>query len=204
MRRVVLSLLLPVVAWLPVPVRAQAPLTLGAAATTVLRVHPTVAAAEAAVARAESGERETRAALLPAVQLDASALRFEEPMVIAPLHGFDPTHPPRFDNTLYQGAASLSYTLFDGGARRARIARADRLTAAAEAGARAAPQALLSQLAQSYLRVLAARELVAAHQARVAAMASERSRAAQTFEQGRAARLVLLPESAIPRVLDQV
>jgi len=196
MRRLLQVLLLPSLACLVSPLRAQTPLTLGDAAATVLRVHPTMAAAEAAVARAESGGREARSALLPSLQLDGSAMRFEEPMVIAPLHGFDPTHPPRFDNTLYQGAASLSYTLFDGGARRARIGRADRLTAAAEAGAAAATQALLSQLAQSYLRVLATRELVAAHRARVEAMASERSRAAQTFEQGRAARLVLLRADA--------
>jgi len=187
------------VAWLALAVSvagAQAPLTLGDAAAAVLRVHPTIAAAEAAVARAASGEREARSALLPSLQLDGSAVRFEEPMVIAPLHGFDPTHPPRFDNALYQGSASLSYVLFDGGARRARIGRADRLTVAAEAGAAGAAQALLAQLSQSYLRVLAARELVAAHRARLEAVASERGRAAQIFEQGRGARLVLLRAEA--------
>ena len=177
-------------------VRAQAPLTLGDAAAAVLRVHPTMAAAEAALARAESGEREARSALLPSLQLEGSAMRFEEPMVVAPLHGFDPTRPPLFDNTLYQGAASLSYTLFDGGARRARIGRAGQLADAAEAGAAAAAQALLVQLSQSYLRVLANRELVAAHRARVEAVGSERVRAAQLFEQGRAARLVLLRADA--------
>jgi len=178
------------------PARAQQPLTLGEAAATVLRVHPTMAAAAAAVARAESGEREAKSAWLPSLQLEGSAVRFEEPMVVAPLHGFDPMQPPLFDRTLYQGAASLSYTLFDGGARRARIGRAGDLAEAAGAGANAAAQALLAQLSQSYLRVLANRELLAAHRARVAAMVAERARAAQLFEQGRAARLVLLRADA--------
>ncbi len=198
MKRVLAAALLPSLALVAVssPLLAQAPLTLGDAAATVLRVHPTMAAAAAAVARAESGEREARSALLPSLQLDGSAVRFEEPMVVAPLHGFDPTQPPLFDNTLYQGSASLSYTLFDGGARRARIGRAGELASAAAAGAESAAQALLAQLAQSYLRVLANRELLAAHRSRIAAVTAERGRAAQLLEQGRAARLVLLRAEA--------
>lgn len=178
------------------PVVAQAPLTISDAAGAALRLHPTQEAAAGAVARAESAEREARAAYLPSLSLDASASRFEEPMVVAPLHGFDPTSPPRFDRSLYQGGVSLSYTLFDGGARGARSGRASDLTDAAEASASAAQSALVAQVSSAYLRVLAARDVVAAHRTRVGAVRSERERAAALFEQGRAPRLALLRAEA--------
>jgi outer membrane protein TolC len=123
-------------------------------------------------------------------------MRFAEPMVTAPLHGFNPQQPPIFDRTLLQGGISLGYTLFDGGARGARRARAEALMGAGEAGYTGARSELLRDVVQAYLRVSTAAELVAANAERVAALEGERDRATQLLERGSAARVVVLRAEA--------
>lgn len=170
-------------------------LTIHDAVRTALANHPAVAVAEARVARSEYVTAELRATRMPQLNLESSVNRFQEPMVVAPLHGFDPTRPPVFDRTLAQGALALNYTLLDMG-RGDRIARAARLTAAAGAEVDATLAQVIGETVRAYLRVRSAEELRDAHNKQVTALQRERDRAAQLVEQGRAARVVLLRAEA--------
>jgi outer membrane protein TolC len=181
---------------LAAPVAGQGTLTLSEAVARAERVHPAVAGAEAARARAASGAREARAARFPALALEAGGTHFEEPMLVAPFHRFDLQNLPRFETTLYQGAVSVAYTLFDGSARGARIDRAERLEEAAGAAALGARQVLAAQVAGAYLRVLALREQLDAQRGRLGAVGAEQARAALLFREGRAARLATLRADA--------
>jgi outer membrane protein TolC len=173
-------------------------LTLSAALQLALARHPSLVLADAAVESAASGVRAASSERLPLLSTDASFMRFAEPMVTAPLHGFNPLQPPSFDRTLFQGGISLGYTLFDGGARGARLSRAEALTAAGEAGAAGARLSLLSDLVRAYLRVLTTADLLDANAHRVGALEGERDRALQLLERGTAARVqVLRAEAAL-------
>jgi outer membrane protein len=181
---------------MPTYVSAQQTLTLSEAAASALARHPSALVGAAGVERAEAMQREMRSALLPGISLDGSAVRFEEPMVVAPLHGFDPTRPPVFDRTLIQGAAGLSWLAFDGGALRARIGRADAHAAAAAAADDALRQQLLVDVARAYASVVMMRDVVVAHESRLSSLEGERDRAARLLDQGRVARVVLLRADA--------
>jgi outer membrane protein TolC len=179
------------------PATAQAPpeLTLDAAVRQALHQHPALELAQANVARAASGVREAQSSRLPTLNLDANLTRFQEPMVVAPLHGLDLQNPPKFDRTLSQGTASLGYTLFDA-SRGARVERAEALEDAAQSGSVAARMQVLADVTRAFLRARTAREVAEAHERRSAALREERDRAAQLVEQGRAARVVLLRAEA--------
>jgi outer membrane protein len=185
-----------------VPARAEAAraagdrLTLQQAAAAALRAHPSVALAHAGVEQAQAGRREAQASLLPALSLESGVTQFQEPMVVAPLHGFDPANPPVFDRTLTQTSLTLGYLAFDGGARTARVRRATSVRAGALAQLDQAEQALLAEVARRYAGVLVTRELLAAHASRVDALEQERARAARLLEQGRVARVAVLRAEA--------
>ncbi len=180
--------------------RAQAAgdtaLTLSAAAAAALRTSPRVAAAQARLEGADAGAGEARSAFFPRLAMDGAATRFQEPMVVAPLHGFDPMHPPSFETTLVQGGVSLTWTLFDGGARVARVRAARRLKEAAGSGVDAASAAVVAAAADAYLRVAAAREVLASATARTRALAAERERAVRMQASGKAARVDTLRAEA--------
>lgn len=178
------------------PVWAQQTLTVQDAVSAALLVHPTIAAARAGAARAASGAREVSATLLPALMLDAQVTRFEERMVVAPLHGFDPRNPPQFDPLLLQGNVTLGYTAFDGGARGARLARAEALVSAATETVALVREQVIADVMRGYAEVLVARALSSAHAARVMALDRERVRAESLYAEGRAARLVALRAQA--------
>jgi outer membrane protein TolC len=188
--------LVALAAMAPAAARAQEPLTVREVVARALATHPAAVQAEAAVSRAEAGRREQRATLLPSLTTEVTATRFEEPMVTAPLHGFDPQQPPRFDRTLAQANLTLGYTLWDGGARDARLDRAQAQVDAASEARRAASEGLIAESVRRYAAVLTARELAAASAAAVEALASERARAARLLEQGRVARVALLRADA--------
>ena len=177
-------------------VAQEQPLTLAEVVTHALSTHPSRAQSAALVARAEAARREQRSALLPSLVTEASLTRFEEPMVVAPLHGFDPRSPPRFDRTLAQANVSLGYTVWDGGARGARLERAALQVAAARAAEEAATESLIAESVRRYAALQTARELAAASAAAVQALAAERTRAARLLEQGRVARVALLRAEA--------
>ncbi len=174
---------------------AVTPLSLDSAIASALASNPTMQAAQAQVDRAEAGQVDARSAWLPSLSLDAGVMRYQLPMVVAPLHGIDLKHLPAFDNALAQGGVSLGWTLFDA-ARGARNGRARALAGAAQSSADAATLQLMSQVARAYLRVRATREVLDAHERQVTALAGERDRAAKVLDQGRTARVTLLRAEA--------
>ncbi len=167
-----------------------------AAVARALAVHPEVGAARAAVRAADAATGEAKASRLPSLATTASVTRFQEPMVVAPLHGFDPTAPPAFDPTLEQGRLTAAWTLFDGGGRGARIRAAEAGGAAAGAGQDAARMDVIEQTLDAYLGLLSARDVLAAQRARETALDAERDRAARQVQEGSAPRLALLRAQA--------
>ena len=117
-------------------------------------------------------------------------------MVVAPLHRLDPNDPPEFDRTLAQGRLMLSWTVFEGGARRARIDAATARVQGSEAGARGARMDAILDVLDVYLRVLGAREALVAQRTHEEELESERARAEQLVAEGAAARLELLRAEA--------
>lgn len=173
-------------------------LTLRSAARTALDTHPLRGLPLAERDRAAAGVREARAAWLPRLSTEWAGTQHQEPMIVRPLHGFDPTSPPQFDRTLVQGGVSASWLLFDGGARGARVDRAEAVADVAEAGVRVAESDLLARVAITYLAVLDARAAMAAYDAHIAALESERTRVLRFEAEGRAARVeVLRAEAAL-------
>ena len=69
---------------------------------------------EAGVNAADAAVGEVSALRLPQLAFEGSATRYQEPMIVAPLHALDITRAPDFDRTLLRGTASVAYTLFDG------------------------------------------------------------------------------------------
>lgn len=178
------------------PGAAQTRFTVHDAVAGTLANHPDARAAEAARSSAAAAVGEVRATRWPAVTTDATVTRFEEPMIVAPLHAFDIASAPTFNPTLVQHRLLLTHTLFDGGRRGALIGRAQAIEATADAGAAATEMALIERTTLAYLDALIATEVVEAVDRRVAALRAERDRVEQLFNVGRAARVVLLRADA--------
>lgn len=180
----------------PLPDAGRTALTLLEAADATISRHPALAAEEARRLAAVTDVTAAGAARLPSLHLEGALNRFQEPMIIAPLHGFDPERPPEFDRTLVQGAARLRFALFDGGAggARSRAARAAERGAGARVTVRATE--LLEAVTESYVRVLAARAVEQAAETQREALEAERARAQRTVESGSAAEVEVLRASA--------
>lgn len=191
MRRALFLLLFASPAWAQTP---GGSLTLAAAARRALEVHPGVRGAAAAVAGAEAAVGEARSRWFPQLATQASLIRFEKPMVVTPIHGFDQAQLGQiaFDQTLIQGNLSLGFTLFDGGARGARIhaARADAAARGAELTATEAD--LLADVAARFLDVVTAGDVLAAQEGGVRALEAERDRVTRLVTEGEAAEVELL------------
>ncbi|MFP3941157.1 MAG: TolC family protein, partial [Thermoanaerobaculia bacterium] len=136
--------------------------------------------------RAESALAEAEAALLPRLDLTGSAVQFQEPMVVTPIHGFDPQSVPEFDETLIQGGLHLDHTLYDGGVRRGTISQRESEAGAAATGTETVEQALVARTLSTYLRILGIDATRAAADRRIDALEAERSRVEQLLEVGRA------------------
>ncbi len=175
---------------------AQSPDTSRLTLTTVveraLASYPTVAAARAARERAGAALGEAKATLLPRLSLDGSLTRFEQPMVVLPLHGFDVRNPPLFDRTLIQSGLSLSWTVFDFGGRLERVRAQRALGDAAQAAVSSAEMQLAARAVSAYIRVLTTRELLAAQDQRLSALALAADQAQQRLAAGKAARIEVL------------
>jgi outer membrane protein len=168
-------------------------LTLGRAVTRALAQYPSVAAARAVRDRALADAGDVGSQRLPRLALDASFTRFQEPMLVLPLHGFSPQMaPPLFDRTLVQGSLTASWTLFDFGQRGARLRAARALGGAAEAALGTAELQLIARAATGYLRVLTARQTLAAQDQQLAALEAEAARARRLLAEGKAARVEVL------------
>jgi outer membrane protein len=174
-------------------------LTLGDAVTRALGQYPTVAAARAQRDRAAAVGREDRALLLPRLSLDGQATQSQEPNLVYPLHGL-PTGPaspmPSFERTLFQASAQATWTFYDFGARRGRVAASRALQGAAEAALGGAEQQLVSRAANAYLRVLTARQTLAAQDQRLAALEAEAARTRRLLAEGKTARVQVLRAEA--------
>lgn len=161
-------------------------LSLSAAAADAVGLHPALRAARA---RADASARdvgEARAEWLPTLSLNGSAVKYEEPMVVTPIHGFDPGNIPEFDDVLLQGSLTADWLLFDGGGREARIGRRRALSVAAREDAAAGEARLVGRTITAYLRVLGLAATRDAHDRRLEALAAEEARVAQLAEVGRA------------------
>jgi outer membrane protein TolC len=164
-------------------------LTLAEVMDRALATHPGVAAARALRERAAAETGEARSARLPRVSLDAAVNRFEEPMVVAPLHGFDIRNPPLFDRTLVQSGIGASWVAFDFGSRAGHVRVQRLLEDAADLGVRSAEQDLMARAVRAYLAVLTTRELLTAQDQRLAALRAEAARVRLLLAQGKAARV---------------
>jgi outer membrane protein len=172
--------------------------TLDQAVARALASYPTLAASKARADGAAADLGVARAEWLPHISADASLNRFQYPMVVAPLHGFDITNPPQFDRTLIQPQLSFSWTLFDL-SRISRVHVRQALGGAAAAGVTRAEAQLLTQVVNGYLRVLTARDELAAEDERLKALTAELQRAQQMLAQGKAARVDVLRVDAEAR-----
>jgi outer membrane protein len=165
-------------------------LTLAAAAARALEVYPSMASADAAVAGARARGREAHSQWFPQLTTQGNLARFQEPMVVRPIHVLDPTRL-NFDRTLVQGDLRLTYTLFDGGARLARGRAAGAALATSTAGAEATAADVLADVARRYLAALTARGVRDAQQEGVRALTAERDRVAQLVREGDGAQVEL-------------
>jgi outer membrane protein len=170
----------------------DAPLTLAEAARSALESYPSVGSSDARLRAARSAVAVSSAAHWPSLQLDASATRFQDPMLVTPLHAFDPQAAPAFEETLVQGSLTARYTLWDGGERGARIDRSRAGVESAAAALDAAHADVIWQVTQQYALALAAHDALVAHEQRVSALEEEVDRARQLFDVGRAPELQVL------------
>jgi outer membrane protein TolC len=183
---------------LAAPLAAQAPadtatLTLSAAVQHALAAYPELQAAEATASGAHAAAGRLIAQRLPQLAAQGNVSRFQDPMIVAPLHGLNlQAAPPAFDQTLIQGGLNASYTLFDGGARGARIHGARARAAAADDRVHASSADVIAGTAQAYLEVLTAQAVLAAETQGVTALTAERDRVQQQLDVGNAARVALL------------
>lgn len=171
--------------------RATPPLTLDEAIALALDTYPAVAAARARREAADHRLAETEASRLPWLRASGSAVQHQEPVPVTPIHGFGPGQFPEFDETVFQAALTVEYTVTDGGGRAARIRAGEAEAAAAGHSLDAAAQAVAARTAAVYLRALALDRTLAAHDRRLTALAAERERTVRRLEAGRAAEVEL-------------
>ncbi|MHB8838917.1 MAG: TolC family protein [Gemmatimonadaceae bacterium] len=171
-------------------------LSVTAAIDRALASHPAVAMARAGVDVAAADVGQMRAAWLPSVSVDGSLNKFQKPMIVWPLHGLDLRNPPAFDTDISQASVGAAYTLFDFGARGAKVRAAVSQREAASASLGAAEQQLVARTVGAFLRVLTARGILAAEDQRVAALSAEASRARERLAAGKAARVDTLRAAA--------
>jgi outer membrane protein TolC len=157
-----------------------------------LDVYPTVLQAQAESRQAHATAGEQTADWFPKLSLSGSAVRYEEQMLVTPIHGFRPDVIPPFDATLYQGALSLQFKVFDGFGRSARISSAKAGARAADSRISAARQELMVRTATAYLGTLTAGEMLRAHVHRREALVSERERIRTVRGAGKAADVEML------------
>ena len=176
--------------------RAGRTLTLGEAVESALEHNPAPRMARTSVQAGEARHSAVAAARLPALSFHTSLVRFQEPMLVAPLHRFDLLSPPLLDRSLVRGAVSLSYTLYDGGARGARIRASAAGVEAVRAAAGVAEMEVTLAVVRAYLGILTGRELVAAHAKRMEALEAEVNRVRRFLAEGKVARVSLLRAEA--------
>jgi len=167
-------------------------LSLADAVRRALESHPTVAAARDNRAAAAAAVGEARAPLFPRLAAGFSATEYKIGNLVYPLSGLSLTNLPLFNSTLSQAALSLGYTLFDFGGRTSQLRLAQAQERRADAALDAASAALISRVANAYLRVLTTRGVLQAQEQELAALQAEANRVAQLEAQGKAAHVEVL------------
>ena len=137
-------------------------LSLPQAVALALDHHPAIGEARARLDVAAGVLRQAGAARFPSVSSDASLARYQEPSIVAPLHGFDPTMAPAFDKNLVRGNLTVAYSIYDGGARGARIAQAESGEGMAVAGQASSALTITAQTTAAFLEILSTAELLEA------------------------------------------
>ena len=171
-------------------------LTVLDAVERALERYPSIRSAEAGRVEAAAGLREVETTRRPRLNLRATANQYQKKTVVSPIHGFTPGGTPPFDQTLFQTAVDGSYTLFDGGGREARIDQARFQAEAAGTAIEGVRDRVTARVVTSYARILSQRQILDAHDRRIAALQAEQERVGQLLEVGRAARLEALRVSA--------
>lgn len=185
----------------PAAAQETGPLTLSEATRAALAHHPTAARARAAVAGARAGLDEVASARLPSLFGSGNVVGFQEPMLVAPLHTFDPdefqANPPRFEDVLIQSQWTLEYLLWDGGSRGDRIAGSEASLQAADLSREAVEATVIETVAAQFLSVRAARSLEEAHELQLRALEAELDRVRQALSEGVAAPVEELRAQAV-------
>ncbi|MGH9459107.1 MAG: TolC family protein, partial [Thermoanaerobaculia bacterium] len=166
-------------------------LTLAEAIDAALASEPSIALAAAESDAAEAAADVAESALDPQVEVTGSAVHHDEPMVVRPIHGFEPGAIPPFDRTLLQSALTARWLLWDGGALRGRAREAEARASAAESEAASIRQEIIARTVAAYLEVVSAAETLAAQDERLAALDAELERVRLLLEVGRAADVEL-------------
>ncbi|HEY7472818.1 MAG TPA: TolC family protein [Gemmatimonadota bacterium] len=171
---------------LPLPASASQvdSLTLLDAVGRALSERPALGAAAAARDAARADRARVAGDWWPRLSLEAGLMRFEEPMLVSPLHGFDLRSIPDFDRTLVDAALGARWTLFEGGARLARARGAAAGVRAADAGLEATGDATIALTVATFADVVAARQTLEAHDLRLDALTAERDRVAKALAEG--------------------
>jgi outer membrane protein TolC len=173
-------------------------LTLAEAATRALSYYPSVQVSAAQVDAAEAAIQEAEAARFPELDVAANLFHHQDPMIVFPFHAFNLDLLPPFDRDLWQAQAGLSYLLYDGGSRSARIEESRARRESALTSLLDARQQLLLGLVQQYLSVLSIARTLEAQDRSLQALAAELDRVSRLFEVGRAASIdVLRVEASI-------
>jgi len=167
-------------------------LTLADAVRRALESQPSVAAARDNQAAAQASVGEARAPLFPRVAASLSATQYKIGNLVYPLSGISLTNLPLFNSTLSQASVSLGYTLFDFGGRTSQVRLAQAQERKADAALDAASAALVSRVANAYLRVLTTRGVLEAQERELTALDAEARRVAQLEAQGKAAHVEVL------------
>ncbi|UCD25018.1 MAG: TolC family protein, partial [Gemmatimonadota bacterium] len=158
--------------------------------------HPSLQLAEAGIDVAAATVGEAKSQWWPRIQLEASATRFQLPMLTSPIHEFTVEAIPPFDRTLYGGSAMVGFSVFDGGGRTARIGMANAEVRGASAQEESTRQALIASVTVSYLGVLSAQGVLQAHEDLLTALTAELDRVNRRMAEGTAARVELLRAEA--------
>src|SRR3989304_2282674 len=90
-------------------VEAEDRLTLVEAVTRALPYYPRVQASLAQGGVGGAAVDEAEAARFPTVSVGASATRYQEPMIVHPIHAFTPDLIPPFDQNLFQALAGVRH-----------------------------------------------------------------------------------------------
>ncbi|MGA2381807.1 MAG: TolC family protein [Gemmatimonadales bacterium] len=167
-------------------------LTLADAVRRALESHPTVAAARDNREAAAASVGEARAPLFPRLTAGFAATQYKIGNLVYPLSGLSLTNLPLFNSTLSQASLSLGYTLFDFGGRTSQLRLAAAQERKADAALDATSAALVSRVANAYLRVLTTRGILQAQEQELAALEAESRRVAQMEAQGKAAHVEVL------------